>query len=331
MGQRAAPSAHRELRHHVREMAAIWAPGTQHAPHGHSSGSDLNPPVSHRRDQGRSQRSPPRGLCHLLSTPQTGTAPRARRDSFTGGVQKEVPLSQPPAEPRPGLAAPPTRRAPELAEEPRQAGNGRGASAGRVAPAASGVWQRTTMRGGVQGDAHLHGGVHTYTGVCTERHRAKPPRSQQPSGGARGRPPGPRDGSAGAQPRLGRAATRSPKPPARRIATRCCPRRQSPAPPPAPGPAPRRRRPSRRPSRRRRPDPPPAPRGRDGRGPAPAGDGAPGALRAQPPPSRPPGQQPPPEPRIPAAAPAAARCPRSPLPAAGASHGGCREAAPSCR
>lgn len=119
------------------------------------------------------------------------------------------------------------------------------------------------------------------------------PRPGSPAAKAEAAPRAPETGAAEPSPSSPRLSPLL-EPPARRTATRGCPRRQSPTGThdhphlPLPG------------------QEPPRPSA------SPTGHRALGAPAAQPPPSR---------------APAAA----SPLPAAGASHGGCREAAPSCR
>lgn len=178
------------------------------------------------------------------------------------------------------------------------------------APAASGGWHR----------AGRHGGC---TGVCTEIHPC--------TGCARGSAPG---RTVQSPPRSG-AQQRRQRPPQgrqRRNPAPAAPRSQLPGAagatdrdavlpiaaelsaaagtgtPPPPVPTHRRDRQPREPTRRRT-----EPRERSERSRPPLSGQPPAPDPAPPPRHRPP------------------RCPRSPLPAAGASHGGCREAAPSCR
>lgn len=199
----------RELRSWARETAATRALGTQHAPHGHSSSSGLNPPVSPRREQGRSQRYPLRGLCPLSPDPHV------RTDFFSGGCRKTLRFPSP----RLGPGRARQHRGPaDLPCTGAGRGTGDGSGARVLPPPAAGG----TAQGGT---AAARGCARRYTlarGVHGGAHRDAPckaPRAREPSSGGRGRP---RDGSGGTQPRPPLAPS-SPEPPARRTATRCCP------------------------------------------------------------------------------------------------------------
>lgn len=256
--------------------------------------------MSPRREQGRSQRYPLRGLCPLSPDPHV------RTDFFAGGCRKTLRFPSP----RLGPGRARQHRGPadlSCTGAGRGTGDGSGArvlpppaaggTAQRGTAAARGCARRYTLARGVHGGAHRDAPCKAPPRSGAQQRRQRPPQGRQRRNPAPAAPRSQLPEAAGATDRDAVLPIAAEPSAAAGTGT-----------PPPPVPTHRRDRQPREPTRRRT-----EPRERSERSRPPLSGQPPAPDPAPPPRHRPP------------------RCPRSPLPAAGASHGGCREAAPSCR